>query len=276
MSITVAQLYCYPVKSCRGFSLRAAEVGRMGIRHDRQWVVVDEQGTFVAQRSAAGMGIGIRSMCLIETSLDADTLTLAATGMSPVSVPLREIDGQRKNIVVWKSPLSAIDQGDEVADWLSRYLSRERPGNYRLVRMPDDGVRKALNGDGEIAFSDESPFLVVSRSSLDDLNKRLAEPLPMNRFRPNIVLDGSEPYEEDTFSRIQIGDIEFVGTTRCGRCPIPTINQETAVQGKEPLTTLATYRKTEKGGVVFGSYFNHVGSGTIQIGDAIRVVERRK
>lgn len=247
----------------------------MGIRYDRQWVVVDEQGTFVAQRSAAGMGIGIRSMCLINTRLGSDALTLSAAGMGSVSVPLRDVAGRSMSIVVWKSPLTAIDQGDEAADWLTKYLSRERPGRYRLARMPDDGIRKALNGEGEIAFSDESPFLVVSRSSLDDLNQRLSEPIPMNRFRPNIVLDGCTPHEEDTLGRMRIDNVEFVASTRCGRCPIPTINQETAVQGKEPLTTLATYRKTEKGGVVFGHYFNHKGTGTIRVGDRVEVVERK-
>jgi len=271
MNITIAELYCYPIKSCRGCALPTAEVGRMGIRFDRQWLVVDEAGMFIAQRAAAGMGIGIRSTCLIETAFEAERLTLTAPEMPAISVPLKGTAGRESNVTIWKSQCMAVDQGTAVAQWLTRYLSRERPGQYRLVRMPDAGVRKALNGDGQIAFPDESPFLMISQSSLDDLNRRLDEPLPMNRFRPNIILAGTSAFQEDEWTRIRIRDIEFIGTTRCGRCPIPTIDQRTGVQGKEPLTTLATYRKTD-GGVVFGRYFNHRGSGMLRLGDAVTVL----
>jgi len=154
--------------------------------------------------------------------------------MSAVSAPLKGLPGRESNVTIWKSQCVAIDQGDTIAAWLTEYLSRERRGSYRLVRMPDDGVRKALHGDGEIAFPDESPFLMISQSSLDDLNRRLPAPLPMNRFRPNIVLAGSKAYQEDAWSRVKIGGLEFVATTQCGRCPIPTIDQLTGVQGKEP------------------------------------------
>lgn len=270
--IIVIGLYCYPVKSCRGLSLQIAEIGRIGMRFDRQWMVVDEQGMFVAQRGDGGLGVGIKTMCLIETSRQGSKLALTAPEMPALALPLEGSNGETREVQVWKSKCEAIDQGDEAAGWLTAYLSRERQGNYRLVRMTDEGIRKAKHGESELAFADAYPFLVISQASLDDLNGRLAEPLSMNRFRPNIVLGGSEPYAEDRMRQIRIGALDFFGMTLCVRCPITTTNQLTAERGKEPLRTLATYRKTEDG-VVFGRNFNHRGVGAISLGDRVDVLE---
>lgn len=268
-ALSVAALHVYPVKSCRGIQLSSAVVGRMGIRYDRQWMIVNEQGLFVAQRGD-GIGIGVPSLCLIRPSLTDTELVLTAPDMPGLRLPLAGLPGRSTTVRVWNSRMTAIDQGDLAAGWVSTFIARERPGSYRLVRMPDEERRPAKRGEATLAFADGYPFLILSEASLADLNNRLDEPLPMNRFRPNIVLRGCEPYEEDRLDRIRIGDVVFEGMTPCLRCAITTTDQETGERSKEPLRTLATYRRHEDG-VAFGRNFNHRGEGTIREGDAVEI-----
>jgi MOSC domain-containing protein len=267
----VAELNCYPVKSCRGISLERADIGRMGIRYDRQWMVADAEGRFVAQRGSPGEGIGIRSLGQVETALRDDKLVLHASGMPKLELPLAGRDGVRVGVRIWGSSVFAADQGRDAGDWFTEYLSREKVGRYRLVRMPDDGIRRASRGAGQLAFADGYPFMLLSTASLADLNRRMGVALPMNRFRPSMVLETAEPYLEDRMARISVNGVELHGTTRCVRCPIPTFDQLTGDRAKEPLRTLATYRRTSRG-VVFGRNFNHVGAGSIAVGDPVHVL----
>ncbi len=267
-AITVAAIHVYPVKACGGLSLSQADAGRMGFRHDRQWTFVDEHGMFVAQRGSHGRGIEIRTTSLVRTTITDRVLVITAPGMATLKVPIDGNPGDEVSVRIWDSQTTGIDQGTEAEHWATRFLSKERPGRYRLVRMPDNQRRSAKMGVAELAFGDAYPFLIISEASLEDLNSRLEHALPMNRFRPNIVLQGAVPYEEDVLDRFRIGTVEFFGTTLCLRCPTTTTNQETAERGKEPLRTLATYRKRPDG-VVFGRNFNHAGSGTIRIGDLV-------
>jgi uncharacterized protein YcbX len=268
--ISVSAIHIYPIKACGGLALDRAEVTRTGFRFDRRWMFVDDTGMFVAQRDSRRLGVPIKSVCLIRTAIDDRTLTITAPSMPPLVVPLQESPGARMPVTVWDDTCPAIDQGAQAEAWASEFLSRERPGRYRLVRLPDEQRRRSKVGIGEVAFGDAYPFLVISENSLADLNRRLDQPLPMNRFRPNIVLAGSRPYQEDELDHFRVGDVEFAGATLCIRCPTTTTNQDTAERGKEPLRTLATYRK-QPDGVVFGRNFNHSGSGSVKVGDAITV-----
>jgi uncharacterized protein len=265
----VSALHIYPVKSCGGLSLSEGRIGRMGLERDRQWMFVDDSGMFVAQRNGdSGLGAAVSTMCLIRTGFDGDMLQLTAPEMPPLRVPIAGSDGPRRSVRVWNSHTEGADQGEAAAEWATSYLGRERPGRYRLVRMPDAGIRTAKIGTSELAYGDAYPFLIISEESLADLNARLASPLPMDRFRPNIVLRGCKPYEEDRLDRVRIGGVAFQGMTLCVRCPITTTNQQTGERGKEPLRTLATYRRSP-GGVIFGRNFNHAGEGIVRIGDAV-------
>jgi uncharacterized protein YcbX len=265
----VTALSVYPVKSCGGISLDAAEVGRMGIHYDRQWMFVDEHGMFVAQRADGGRGVGVRTLCLLRTAFIGDAVVrLTAPEMPPLDLPLEGRDGPQVHVQIWDTSTAGIDQGDDAAAWAADLLSRERPGRYRLVRMADETTRVAKRGDATLAYADGYPFLVISDASLEDLNGRLTETIPMNRFRPNVVIGGCDAYAEDRLDHIRIGDVELEGMTLCLRCPIPTTNQETAERGKEPLRTLATYRRTPAG-VIFGRNFNHDGTGRIRVGDPV-------
>ncbi len=268
MPLAVSSLHVYPVKSCGGFALAESAVGRMGLRYDRQWAFVDDSGMFVAQRDSRGLGVPVRTMCLIGAAIDAETLTLTAPGMPPLAVPLAGHDGPDVSVRVWDSHTSGVDQGVAAGAWATEVLSRERPGRYRLVRMPERTRRPAKIGEGELAYADAYPILVIADESLADLNERMPAPLPMNRFRPNIVIRGGTPYVEDALDHFRIGEVRFTGTTLCIRCPIPTTDQRTAERGKEPLRTLATYRK-QPDGVVFGRNCNHAGTGIIRVGDVV-------
>ncbi len=271
--IHITAMYCYPVKSCRGIALQTAEVGVMGIKYDRQWMVVNEHNVFVAQRGDSHHGaIGVKSLCLVETAITTTTLVLNAPGMPELELPLKGVDGVQKTVRVWDSLSLATDQGDEAADWLSAYLSREVPGNYRLVRMPDPGTRKTELGDDLVGFADGYPFLLAADETLASLNALMPEPLPMNRFRPNLVIAGAEPLFEDRIGQFRIRDIAFTGIKRCGRCPITTIDQTTAVSGKEPLHTLATYNR-EGNNVYFGMNLVHKGTGILHLGDYLIFVQ---
>jgi uncharacterized protein YcbX len=266
--IEVASLHFYPIKSCRGFAVERALVTRRGLEHDRLLMVVDEQGTFVTQRE-------LPRMALIEPHLlpseDGEHLTLRAPQMTPLDLTITQA-GPRRRVTVWRSRCQAIDQGDVAADWLSTFLG----AGVRLVRIADDFRRTvspdyAINPDDETGFADGYPILLIGQASLDDLNRRLATPLPMNRFRPNIVVSGCESFAEDGWRRIRITGIEFALVKPCARCQITTTDQETAVVGKEPLTTLAAFRRV-RGKVMFGQNLIGLGTGRVSVGDTVEVL----
>ena len=265
----VSQVNIYPIKSCGGISLEAAEIGTRGFVHDRRWLIVDEDWSFLTQRE-------IKQMALIKTAVDAECLHLSAPNNGGFDLRVDQ-DGERVAVTIWKdSGVGAVDQGDAIAGWLSEYLKQ----NVRLVRFADDYTRQvdqnyALRESDQVGFADAYPFLFISEASLADLNQRLDEPLPMNRFRPNIVVRDAEPYAEDRWKTVRIGEVVFDVVKPCARCAITTTNQATAERGKEPLRTLAMYRQGPKGSPLFGQNAAHRSRGTIATGAAVEVLEYR-
>ena len=262
----VSALYRYPIKSCAGSPLEIAEIGARGIVHDREFMLVEPaSGLFFTQRE-------LPRMALVEPTTDDGVLRLRAPGMPDLTMPVIA-EGQTREVVVWRDGCPAVDQGEEVAAWLSRFLGRP----CRLVRMAEGHVRRvdptyAVSEADQVGFADGYPFLIISEESLADLNARLARPLPMNRFRPNIVVRGGAAYAEDGWRRIRIGGVELSLVKACARCAITTTDQATAEVGREPLATLATYRRAERG-VLFGQNAIHAAAGAIRVGDAIEVLE---
>jgi len=258
-------LYCYPVKSCRGASLDTAIVGPRGIAADRQWMVVDEEGEFLTQRA-------LPRMALVSPRLIDVGLELTAPGMPPLSVS-PSVQPERTRVTVWEERCAAVEEGRDAAEWLSTFL--EVP--CRLVRMPDDEVRRVdpryATPDDQVGFADGFSFLLTSRASLDDLNQRLPAPLPMNRFRPNIVVAGSEAFEEDRWKRIRIDGITFAVVKPCARCAITTTDQDTGERSHEPLRTLATFRRVAGRGVMFGQNLVHDRAGVLHVGAEVEVLE---
>ncbi len=269
MTIRIADLLVYPVKSCRGIRLDRARVGPRGFDHDREWMIVDaEKQTFLTQRE-------FPRMALIETALDADALRLAIPNAGEFTIPFENHAGAESEVTVWGNRCSAADCGDAIAAALTDYLRPEPLKTCRLVRMKRNSVRSNPLGKGSVSFADAFPFLGVSEASLADLNARLGEPLPMDRFRPNLVFSGCAPYEEDEWKSFRAGDIQFAGEFKCIRCAITTINQSTAERGTEPLATLAQYRKLGMK-VIFGNYFSHQNEGEIAVGGELEILDRTR
>jgi len=267
MPATLAAIFVYPVKSAAGIALDAVELDAFGPRHDRRWLVVDPAGRFMTQRRHP-------RLALIQPTLGPDTLVLDAPGMPRLTLPLHPPAAAVERVRIWSDDVDAQTAGDEAAHWVSTFLGTP----CRLVHMPDSSMRRVSLRYGRpgdrVAFADAYPLLLLSAESLDALNARLAEPLPVNRFRPNLVIRGvGEPHAEDRWRRIRVGSVELEVVKPCARCVITTIDQAAARRaGKEPLRTLATYRRGPKGGVLFGMNAIHRTRGTLRVGDTVEVL----
>lgn len=266
-------LFVYPVKSLRGCAVTSAVVDELGLRDDRRFLVVDEHGRFLTQRA-------LPRMALIATALDADTLTLSTASAVSITVPRASPGDPLRPVTIWKhQDVLAEDCGDAPANWLAGILDVP----CRLMRVGGDFHRPVLKpqarpGD-RIAATDAEPFLVVGEASLADLNDRLieqgSEALPMNRFRPNLVIAGAAPFAEDTWARLRVGEIIFRSGGPCARCIITTTDQLTGERGKEPLRTLALYRRDPGNpkDVNFGQNLIHeTKSGILRVGDHVDIL----
>lgn len=260
----VQSLHIYPIKSCAAIDLKSAKLDNRGFVNDRRFMVISSSLGFLTQRK-------FPQLATVKTSFKKHQLIIKAKGMSGVSISAARSDAAPLRLVkIWNDEVFAYDQGDDVAQWFQDFLGRK---DVRLVRISDQGKRPfaSKNGapGGEVAFVDSRPLLIISKASLEDLNSRLDSPLLMNRFRPNIVVNGLEPYEEDKYRNVKIGSTNLFAAKKCTRCIITTIDQSTGQRkGNEPLTTLNKYRKTDVG-VVFGNYFVHEKPGIINVGDEI-------
>lgn len=267
--IRVTGLYRYPIKSCRGQAVERTAFDARGIAHDREFVVVDADGKFLTQRQ-------VPRMALVVPELTDDGLRVSAPGMASLAFT-RQVEGDRLWVEIWKDRAVGVDQGDAVAGWLTAYLGQP----VRLARMAEDHVRQVdqtyARPDDQTGFSDGYPLLLVSEESLEELNRRLAATgeaaLPMDRFRPNIVVRGVEPHAEDGWGELRVGTMTLHGVKLCARCAITTTDQQTAETGKEPLRTFAGYRKFPRG-VMFGQNMTFDGAGGIAVGDAVHVMSR--
>lgn len=262
---SVSALHVYPIKSCRGLELKAVRFDLLGPLYDRRFMLVDEDGRFLTQRE-------LPRMALIEARLGPMALQIGAPHMPQLKVPMTQRGAKRVDVSVWRHHGPAEDAGEHAADWFSSFL--ERP--CRLVRFPDDVVRPVSPGrvpfEAAVGFADAYPALIISEASLADLNGRMREQLPMSRFRPNIVVRDCEPFAEDGWKRIRIGDLVLEVVKPCVRCAITTVDQLTAATGKEPLATLASYRKRDHE-VLFGQNCVHHGPGSVRVNDEVEVLE---
>ena len=261
MVLRLTGLNIYPIKSARGLALDESVVDEFGLRYDRRWMVVDQSGVFLSQRSHP-------RLALVVPSIRDETLQIDAPGMPTLRTPLHPKNTVASSVTVWGDTCLATWVGDRAAEWFSDFLGSA----CTLVHMADQAVRPAdltfAPPGVRVSFADGFPFLMISEESLADLNGRLADPLPMNRFRPNLVVAGGEPYAEDGWRSIEIGGVRLQVVKPCARCLVTTTNQDTGERGKEPLRTLATYRKVG-GEVMFGQNVVHENTGRLRIGDPV-------
>lgn len=268
-NILLSDIFIYPIKSLAGIRLKAATVQERGLQYDRRWMLIDDAGVFMTQRKTAGMA-------LLRVSLQENGMEVSHLhqDIDPLFVPYETHSLNSTLVTVWDDICFAYFVNREANRWFSEALGV----SCRLVYMPDSSIRlidpNYANHGEKTSFSDGFPFLLAGQSSLDDLNRRLEQPVPMNRFRPNFVFSGAEPFAEDAWKTIRIGSVLFYAPKACGRCIVTTTNQDTGMQGAEPLRTLNTFRK--KGNkVLFGQNLIGLSTGTVRIGDPIQVLESK-
>jgi uncharacterized protein len=268
--LNISQIWIYPIKSLGGIQIQYARVLPKGLEFDRRWMLVDETGRFMTQRVHP-------KMALFKLSLNGNhiTVTFKSQRQEPVYSSVI-IDGYAQALgkvvhaTIWDDAVETVEVDNKISQWFSEQLQM----NCRLVSFPENNPRavdpKYSVNNEHVSLADAYPFLIIGQSSLDDLNKRLDEPVPMNRFRPNFVFTGGEPYEEESWREFKIGQNKFVGVKPCARCVLTTVNQDTAEKGVEPLLTLSGYRKVNNK-VLFGQNLVALDHTTVQVGDAIIV-----
>jgi len=262
---TLSSLHVYPLKGAGGFSPSAWEVDDRGFRYDRRWMLVDPAGDFITQRDEPRLS-------LVRTRIEPPHLVLDAPAMPEIRLALAPLGGRAMTVQVWGQLVEAWLPDTKADQWISEYLARP----CGIAHMPEDATRPISPDHAapwrEVSFADGFPFLVISQASLDDLNQRIPVPLPMNRFRPNLVVAGTAPFAEDGWRRVRIGPLHLDLVKPCERCVVTTTDQATAERGHEPLRTLATYRRVD-GKVMFGQNAIHDATGTIEVGTELEVLE---
>jgi hypothetical protein len=233
--ISIEEINIYPVKSGRGIRVPLVRLVATGFEWDRHWMVTDPAGSFLSQRTHP-------KLARIEPALSNEGLTLCAPDVPPLTLPL-EPGGKPIVVQVWKDRCEGLDQGDAASAWVSAILAQP----VRLVRVPDTSRRMAnpqFAGPrpAPVAFSDGFPILVCNRASLDDLNTRMPEPIPMERFRPNVVLQGLPPFAEDRIASLQVGPVTLSLVKPCTRCVITSTDQHTGERSTNPLPVLRKFR----------------------------------
>ncbi|MFD1140517.1 MOSC domain-containing protein [Larkinella insperata] len=264
------EIWIYPIKSLGGISLTEAAVEQKGFQYDRRWMLVEPNGTFLTQRENT-------VMALVNVELTDHSLRVYHRHRPDdvLEIALGQTSGEALTAYVWgKQAVDSLVVSPQADEWFSRLLGFP----CRLVYMPENSLRPVdpdyAEPEDVVSFADGFPYLVISTDSLDELNRRAGETLEMIRFRPNLVVSGTNPHEEESWYHFQIGDLTFYGVKPCARCVLTTINPETAEKGKEPLKTLATYRRLDKK-ILFGQNALAETTGMLRVGQSVTVLERR-
>ncbi|WP_095196740.1 MOSC domain-containing protein [Pseudomonas sp. Irchel 3A7] len=267
--LRLSALYRYPLKSGKGEALQQVGLDKLGLDGDRRWMLVDEaSGRFLTQRAVA-------QMSQLSALWNAEGgLTLDAPGLSPIDIALPGSDAELRGVTIWRDTLRVPDAGDAAGAWVSEFIGKPT----RLVQVPLDRARTTQAGygkdDDQVAFADGFPLLLIGQASLEDLSQRVGRPLEMLRFRPNLVIEGSDAYAEDGWKRIRIGDVEFRVVKSCSRCILTTIDPQTGVRSedREPLATLQKYR-AEADGAMFGQNLVNDSNGRLEVGMPVTILE---
>jgi uncharacterized protein YcbX len=259
--LILTQIWIYPIKSLGGISLNSAKVMRKGLRYDRRWMLVDNDGKFITQRVHP-------KMALFRLTMDTTQMRIHHKEHSISLLLNHSISSNPLKVQIWGDIVSAFEVSHEHSQWFSEHLGIK----CRLVYFPEENARPVdplyRVSDEQVSLADAYPYLIIGQSSLDDLNSRLAQPISIKRFRPNLVFTGGEPYEEDTWGNFTIGSTQFEGIRPCSRCVLTTVNPETGEKGDEPLRTLATYRKRDNN-IYFGQNLIAITPSEVHVGDTI-------
>ena len=262
----VSQINIYPIKSLGGIDLSEAKVEVSGFEFDRNWMLVDQNGKFLSQRKHP-------QMALLQVEIQENSLLVyhKSKPWEKIEIAYGEKSGKSLKSTIWDDSLHALHVADAVDRWFSERLNMD----CSLVKLDRNNKRfidKIYQVNNEyVSFADGMPYLIIGQASLDSLNSRLDKPLPMSRFRPNLVFSGDTPFIEDDWSYFQIGEVKFKVTKPCARCVMTTIDQETGTKGTEPLQTLSEFRKVD-GKILFGQNLIALNQGCISVGDKINLI----
>lgn len=269
----ISEINVYPIKSLGGVTLKNSVVEERGLRFDRRWMLVNEQNEFLTQRQ-------FPKMATIKIEISEDGLRVSEANNEKI-ISFESNISDTATVKIWSSRCRAKVYESDVNKWFSGVLQTD----CKLVLMPEETKRKvnyfyAVHKTDTVSFADGYPFLLIGENSLTDLNSKLEKPVPMNRFRPNFVVSGSEPFAEDNWKKIKIGETIFHVVKPCGRCVITTIDQEKGASGGvEPLKTLARYRipkRSVKKKILFGqNLIAENAGGILKVGDEIEVIESK-
>jgi hypothetical protein len=262
---TLSEIFVYPVKSLGGISVNSAFAEERGLKYDRRFLLVDENGVFITQRDFSQLAL--LKLSFIENGFNI----LNTKDNSYTLIPFESDSKEVINVTIWDDVCNALRVNKDLDNWFSKALNI----NCCLVYMPDDEKRivekKHIDEEHIVSFADAYPYLIIGQSSLDDLNTRLETRLPMNRFRPNFVFTGGKAYEEDNWKDFKIGNAEFKAVKPCARCVITTTDQNTAERNVEPLRTLSEYRRINNK-VMFGMNVVCKATGAISVGNKILLI----
>ncbi|KDN79359.1 MOSC N-terminal beta barrel domain-containing protein [Streptomyces olindensis] len=267
-------IHVHPVKAVRGQAPREAVVEPWGLAGDRRWMLIDDGGKVVTQRQLPRLARAAAEL------LPDGGVRLSAPGMEPLTVPVPGSAGTVP-VQIFRDKVEAVPaEGDSAHVWCSTYLGI----GARLVFLDDPATRRPVDpeyarpGD-TVSFADGFPLLLTTTASLDALNALIAQgdhadegPLPMNRFRPNVVVTGTDAWAEDDWSRLAVGEVTFRVAKPCGRCVVTTTDQDSSARGREPLYSLGRHRRLG-GKLVFGQNLVPLSRGTIRVGDPVRILE---
>jgi len=266
-SIQLSEIHIYPVKSAGSISYDSAEVRNQGLQYDRNWALFDAGNKLITAREYPGL-------LDVQSRINNDQLEIILNGTVQVTTALEYQGEAIHDLTFFSRTVDGVLLHDDIHQWFSDYLGVP----CRLFFQNEQVPRPVLQQHGgrendRVSFADQCPLLLISTSSLADLNSRMATPISMQNFRPNVVVDGCDAYAEDQWKIIHIGDVEFEVTQACVRCVLTTIDPVTKKKGKEPLKTLADYRRDPGGGVIFGVHLIPRRLGSVNVGDKVSVIK---
>lgn len=259
----ITEINIYPIKSTAGLSISRTWVDDLGLSFDRRFVVTDANGKFITARTHP-------ALCLVQVHLVADGLVLNAPNMRTLRIDYRKLSQDYQNVEVWSSCIDAQYCSENCDLWFSQYLQQD----CKLFYFGQQSKRQVEHSSNQVSFADGYPVLLISQASLEDLNQRAKQNFTMSRFRPNLVVDNCQPFEEDTWRHIRIGEVEFELSKPCSRCIFTTVDPQTGNlhPDKEPIKTLANFRQVAGGDVMFGQNLIPLNQGSIKQGDRVEVL----
>ena len=265
-SVQLSEIHIYPLKSGGSISCDSASVQNQGLQYDRCWALFDNTNSLITGREYP-------QLLDLQMQIQNNQLEISLLNKVQITIPVRFQGQAVSDLSFFSRTVDGVLLNDDVHEWFSNYLGIPCKLFFQNEQVPRYVLEKHGGREHDkVSFADQCPLLLISAASLADLNSRLDKQISMQNFRPNLVVDGCQAYAEDQWKFVRIGDVEFEVAQACVRCVFITIDPVTKKKGKEPLKTLAKYRRGPEGGVIFGVHLIPRGLGTIKLGDELCII----